>query len=321
MKKWILGLLVFFISVVTLAEDIKITGQNGNLTIDNGTWQYTFRTKDNLLTSVAESGGGPNLLTDVRGGGGHWIYVTGSGEANDPKRIFRQGESPSTASYQILYVDQSRAVIRFVTILDALRIEDVYTVGVQTGFVKQAFEIEAVKTIPNLTLLTWQTKLGASGKQAEPFDWFCWGPGVDCIVRNEDKLTTGGTLQKPGVKVDIRKATSVTYWIRPKSMNDKFISMLSREHNQFWLLAFSDEDNSPWYFFGDRGIRFNYSTWFGFRVFGDTIYAKKMPTFSIEKGTKWTGSVCHILAEGDSPQALTKAYNNWKMKNNTERMK
>lgn len=307
-----LGLWLFVLSVGVLADGLQVmTSSNGDLTVDNGKWQYTFRSKDNLLTSIAKSKGGPSVLADIPGGGGHWIYVTGSGRGNDPKRLYRQGDEKVIASHEILSVDNKKAVIRFVTTLNALRIEDVLTFDAQTGFVTQTFEVKAVKTIPNLTLLSWQAKLGTGGGQAEPFDWFLWGSGAECIVRDEDKLKTDGTLQKPGVKVDIQNAKTSTYWLRPKSMDEKFIAMLSRKQDQFWMLAFPNKDNSPWYFLGDRGTPFNYSTWFGFRVFGDTIYAETMPAFAIEAGTQWTGTVCHILGTGQTSPELTQIYNNW----------
>lgn len=312
--------LLVCISCVVWADGIQVTGSGttGDITVDNGKWRYTFRLKDNLLTGLAKSGGGPNLLTKVKGGGGHWIYLTGVGSKNDPKQMYRQGEAVVTASHQILYVDDSKAVIRFITMLEALKIEDVYTFEAQSEFIMQAFKIEAVKRIPNLTLLTWQAKLGTSGKQAEPFDWFFWGKADHCVVRNEDRLSTSGIIQKLGVKVNTRKVTTETYWLEQKSMDENFIAMFSRKRHQFWMLAFPVEDDSPWYFFGDRGARYNYySTWFGYRVFGDTIYSKQMPTSNIEKGMKWTGSVCHILGIGDERKDLTEIYKNWQMKNNT----
>ncbi len=311
MKKWVVVLLLYVMSVVVWADGIQVTG---DLTVDNGKWQYTFRAKDNLLTGVAKSGGGPNVLATLKGGGGHWIYVTGAGDSKDPKRMYRQGEATVTASHQILYVDDSKTVIRFVTILNAFEIEDVYTFESQSEYIMQTFKVTAVKRIPNLTLLTWQAKLGSSGKQAEPFDWFFWGKADRCIVRNEERLSTSGTIQKGGVKVHSGK-TSETYWLEQKSVDEKFIAMFSRKHRQFWMLAFPVEDKSPWYFFGDRGARYNYSTWFGYRVFGDTIYSKKMPTSNIEKGMRWTGSVCHILGTGDDRKDLTEIYKNWQMKN------
>ena len=253
MRKLFLMLYFFALVLLSYSDRIKIGGdQRGMLSVDTGQWQYTFRLKDNILISLARNSGEQNLLADIKGGGGHWIYVTGSGGGNDSKTIFRQGEHPVTASYEILTMNETEAVIRLTTILGALRINDVYVFESQIGVVTQRFEIEALEMIPNFTLLSWQAKMGTEGSQKGPFDWFLWGQGANCIVRDEDKLKTDATLLKSGIQVDTRQTKSMTYWLDPKSMDNKFIAMLSRDHNQFWLMTFPADDKSPWYFWECR---------------------------------------------------------------------
>lgn len=91
--------------------------------------------------------------------------------------------------------------------------------------------------------------------------------------------------------------------------------MQDSKSGQYWMLAFEPDGQQPWFFLGDM-TKGRFSQWFGFRVFGETVFSKTMPTYYIEKGTKWSGTVCHVMGVGKSIEELSAVYNKWQSEDN-----
>ena len=311
MKVWTLGLLLFAVSGIIFADAVQVTEDNeqGTLTVDNGQWKYIFRTKDNLLTDVVQSHDGKTLLSQ----GARWIYHTHSGAEGDRRKAFRQGQVKDPASHEIIQADDGRVTIRLSTTLNALQIEEIY-VFEPNGMIKQAYEIEVTKDIPRMALFCWEARLGVSGDMAEPFDRFMWGSGPG-VLRNETELKTIGEIRGPTIRVSETRKWQSCYWLKPSDLQERFIALQNSESGQYWMLAFEPDGQQPWFFLGDVA-KGRFSEWFGFRVFGETVFSKTMPTYRIEKGTKWSGTVRHIIGTGKDIEELSAAYKKWQNEKN-----
>lgn len=313
MKKWTV-LLLFISSGIIFANAVEVveSDEEGTLTVDNGRWKYIFRMKDNLLTNVINSQTSENLLSSA-GTGARWIYLERTNGQKKRRKAYRQGEVKGTAKYDILKSDDERVVIHFSTQLNALQIEEVYTFK-GDGTIEQAYEIEAVKDIPGIELFCWETKLGISGEMAEPFDRFIWGKGP-ATLRNESQLKTAGEVRGPTMRVSDKRKWIACYWIKPEDLEERFIALYNSTSDEYWMLGFEPDGQQPWFFLGDMaGGKF--SQWFGFRVFGEHPYSDTMPTYYIEKGTKWSGTVGHIIGIGKTVEELSAAYENWQKEDN-----
>ncbi len=290
--------------------EVVIVGQQGILEVSNSDYRYAFRLKDNLLVEASGKSSNTNLIADVTGGGGHWIYVSGSGAKNDAKKLYRQGGKVSTrkASFRIVKVNDNQAVIHFLTIIKDIAIDEEYTFTANSPVVRRNCQLTAMNDIPDLALISWQVKLGESGSETSPYDLFAWGRGAECIIRNENQLTTEGTISDVAVAVDGERPWTATYWLKPDKMKEQFISTFSSKEKQAWTLMFSESQRHPWYFFGDRGENADYSVWFGFRVFGDTIYSSVMPVEMVKKGQTWSTTCWQSIAPAESRNDMAKAY-------------
>ncbi len=306
MKIWGLCLLLVAVSGIMFAEGVQVVEDNesGTLTVDNGQWKYIFRTKDNLLTDVVQSGIGKTLLSQ----GARWIYHTHSGAEGDRRKAFRQGQVKDPAGHEIIRADDGRVEICLNTKLNAIQIEEVY-IFEPNGTIEQRYEIETVETIPDMALFCWEARLGVSGEMADPFDRFCWGNGPG-VLRNETELKTIGEIRGPTIRVSDTREWISCYWLKPSDLQERFIALQNSESGQYWMLAFEPDGQQPWFFLGDVA-KGRFSEWFGFRVFGETVFSKTMPTYRIEKGTKWSGTVGHIIGTGKNIEELSVAYKKW----------
>jgi hypothetical protein len=121
-------------------------------------------------------------------------------------------------------------------------------------------------------------------------------------------MKTVGAIRGPAIRVSDSREWASGYWIKPEDLKERFIAVLSKSRKEYWMLAFDPEDEQPWYFLGDYGMKGSFSEWFGFRVFGETVFSEVMPMFSLEKGTKWTGTIRHVMGSGKGIADLSAAY-------------
>lgn len=313
MRIWVIHLLLLVSSGIILADAVNIVenDEEGILTVDNGQSKYVFRTKNNLLINVVNSDNGQNLFSSRDGA--RWIYLIHSGAQGDRKKAFRQGQTEDPASHEIVQTDENRVVIRLSTKLSALQIEEVY-IFESDGAIEQQYEIEVIETIPNMVLFCWEAKLGASGDMTEPFDRFFWGNGPG-VLRNETQLKTVGEIRGPTIRVSDTREWISCYWLKPSDLQERFIALLDSKSGRYFMLAFEPDGQQPWFFLGDMA-KGRFSEWFGFRVYGETVFSKIMPTYRIEKGTKWSGTVRHIIGTGETIEDFSAAYNNWQKEEN-----
>ena len=283
-------------------------GKSGLLIIETSAYRYAFRTKDNVLVEATTRRSPTNLVATVKGAGGHWIYVTGRGTRAHPKKLHRQGEVRGEASHRIREVTGDRALIEFRSVVHDLEIVEEFAFSADSPVVRREYRVRALNEIPDLTLLSWQVKLGKSGAEQIPYDTFLWGSGARCIVRNEQRLATVDEIDDPSVAVAAESAWTATYWLDPGQMREQFIATLSTTTEETWILAFPERDRVPWYFFGDRGRKANYSTWLGFRVFGDNVYSRAMPVSCVEKGRSWSNTCWQILAPAKNRREVVAGY-------------
>lgn len=285
--------------------------KKGVLIVQNSLYRYVFRIKDNLLLEVSKSPFQSNFIADVKGGGGHWIYVTGSGSKADPQKIYRQGEARSKASYHIVDIKEDQAVIDFCTVIGDIEFKEIYAFSTNSSTVKRTYRVTALNDIPNLTLISWQVKLGKDGGRAgnSPYDTFTWGSGAVCIIRNETRLKTAGKTRALIMPVKVRSPWIRTYWLNPEELKEQFVALFNSVNQESWILAFSKTKLHPRYFFGNQHKDSDYSIWFGFRTFGGTIYSNEMPVSKIEKGQNWSNTFCQILMPAKDRIDILNAYN------------
>ena len=305
MKQIIIALL-FVIPGVGFAADITVRQdeQNKLLTIDNGSLKYVFRTTDNKLMNIVCGTDGKNLLSTIPGGGARWIYLT----QEKQRKAFRQGEVKGPASHDIIRSDDGPVKIQLHTRLSALQIEEVYVFETNGG-ITHTYEIEAVESIPAMQLFCWEAKLGISAELLEPFDNLAWGKGP-ATLRNEKQFKTAGQIRGPMIKLSNKRAWAACCWLKPSDLEERFIALQNSKTGDYWMLAFEEDGQQPWFFLGDSA-KGNTSEWIGFRVFGQHVFSPKMPTFHIDKGTKWSGTIGHIISNGKRFEDLSAAYNQW----------
>lgn len=305
MRNRMFAIMLCVMSVTVFANDIKVTkdDEKGVQDIDTGYCKYFFSTKSNMLINVVKGDLGKNLLSSQ--GGARWIYHTHSGGKGDRRKAFRQGQVKDPASHKILRLDDGCVAICLSTTLNALQIEEVYTFD-PNGPIEWTYEIEAIEDIPDMALFCWEARLGIGGDITGPFDRFMWGKG-SAVLRNETELKTAGKVRGPVAKVSNERPWIAAFWIKPSELRERFISLQDSQSGEYWMLAFEPEGTQPWFFLGDMA-KGNFSQWFGFRVFGQTEYSKTMPTYHIEKGTKWSGTVGHLLGFGKKIDDLSGAY-------------
>lgn len=289
------------------AVQVQHDADKKKLTVDDGLWRYVFSTQSNLLEYIANSENGLNLLVPSKWGGGHWLYSTGGTER---RKYIRQGASKGAASHEIVVNDGSKTTIRFTTQLGSLTIQEDYTFKANSGIVLREYDIVATSGIPDMALFCWQVKLGTSGASKEPFDYFVWGRGP-AVLQNENEMKSAGVISGPVIGVSDTRDWASGYWIKPDDLKDRYIAMLNRSRKEYWMLAFEPEGEQPWFFLGDYGNKGHQSEWFGFRVYGETVFSKIMPTYSIPKDTRWTGTVCHVIGTASKIKELNEAYQNW----------
>ncbi len=303
MRIWLLWLMLPVTSGFLIAEGVQVTEdkQAGMLTVDNGQWKYIFRLQDNMLADVVHSHSGKNCLNNH---GARWIYHTHSGAQGNRRKAFRQGQVKDPASHEIVQAE-NHVVLRLNTKVNAMQINEVYTFE-SDGTIEQHYEIEAIEAIPDLALCCWEARLGVSGDMAEPFDRFFWGVGPGTL-RNETELKTVGEIRGPTIRVSDTRDWISCYWLKPSDLRERFIAMQNSDSGQYYMLAFEPDGQQPWYFLGDMA-KGPFSEWFGYRVFGEAVFSDTMPTYRIEKGTKWSGTVYHLFGIGKNFDELSSVY-------------
>ena len=306
MKKHFVTIIFLFLAGNIIAGDIAVVEdkKSGTLTVDNNIWKFAFNTKNNMLMVVAKSNDSKNILSTVDRGAAQWVYLY-----RDKRiRAVRQRHVKSPSKHRILKSDKSEVSIHLSTLLDAFQIEETYSF-LDNGTINHTYEIEAIKNVAGLMLFCWEAKLGSSGESLEPFDRFIWGKG-EALLRNEKELKPIRKISRSIMRASGTRNYSTCCWLNPADLKKRFIALQNSRSGEYWMLAFKKNQKQSKYFLGDMAEG-GYSQWFGFRVHGQVPYTNKMPTYYIEKGTKWSGTVGHILDVQKTGQAFSAIYEKW----------